>query len=282
MENEINFGYIVEENFKLQGSFPVRVNAPCPQCSLDKLKEDKGWCYCPSIKERRFTLKTNCTMSGVASQDHGRFMVQCLSFLYGQKLHTLPKEYIDSVHLKRDHFGLLTSNESIEKGLIYCSELWMREATDDKTKFSTLLKRVFGIIHLLFMSISKTNLQFEQFIYIYIALDACFKHFCDVGFIPHKGKGVPHKQRLKMISDIVGIKFSQSLSEQYFYEIRNEVFHEGLYLGEPLGYRTIGGKNNLSFAQNFLIRVIFIVLGIKATGFLETVDTLDRTCITIE
>lgn len=282
IEKEIEFGYIVEEKFQLQGAFPVRVNTPCPHRFLDKLKETDGWCYALSVKRRIFGQKPNCTMSGVLSKEHGRFMIQCLSFLYGQKLFTLPCEYVDSVQLKRDHFGLFISNEDIEKGLIYCNELWMKEAAEDKTEFSRLLKRVFGIIHLLFMSTSKTNLQFEQFIYIYIALDASFKHFCDMGLIPHNGKGVPHKQRLKMISDIAGINFSQALSEQYFYQIRNDVFHEGLYLEEPLGYKAKGGKHNLSFAQNFLIHVIFVVLGIKATGFPESVDTLNSTRITIE
>lgn len=279
---KIDFGYIVENNFVLQGSFPVRVNTPCPKEFLDKLEKDDGWCYSPFVKGRTFGQKPNCTMSGVRSKDHGRFMVQCLSFLYGQKFSTLPCEYVDSIRLKRDYFGLLISNESLEKGLIYCNELWNKYSDDDNTKFSILLKRVFGIIHLLFMSISKKSLQFEQFIYIYIALDACFKHFCDVGLIPKNGKGVSHGQRLKIISELIGIRFSQSITEEHFRNTRNEIFHEGLYLGEPLGYRAQGGKKNLLFAQNFLIRVIFVVLGIKATGFLQTVDTLDRIYVTIE
>lgn len=281
-QSEIDFGYIVEKDFKLQGLFPVRVNTPCPKEFLDRLEEDNGWCYSPSVRGRTFGQEPNCTMSGVKSEDHGRFMVQCLSFLYGQKLFTLPCEYVDSVRLKRNDLGLFITNKNIENGLIYCNELWNKHSDDDKTKFSTLLKRVFGIIHLLFMSISKKSLQFEQFIYIYMALDACFKHFFDVGLIPENGKEVSHGQRLKIISELIGIGFSQSITEDHFRHTRNEVFHEGLYLGEPLGYPTKDKEKNLLFAQNFLIRVIFVVLGIKATGFLETVDTYQVTDVTIE
>lgn len=169
IEKEIDFGYIVEENFQLQGAFPVRVNTPCPHRFLDKLKETDAWCYALSVKRRIFGQKPNCTMSGVLSQEHGRFMVQCLSFLYGQKFFTLPCEYVDSVQLKRDHFGLLISNKNIEKGLIYCNELWMKEVDGDKTEFSRLLKRVFGIIHLLFMSTSKKTFSLNN-LYIFILL----------------------------------------------------------------------------------------------------------------
>lgn len=80
IQKEIDFGYIVEEDFQLQGIFPVRVNTPCPHHFLDKLKETDAWCYALSVERRIFGQKPNCTMSGILSKEHGRFMIQCLSF----------------------------------------------------------------------------------------------------------------------------------------------------------------------------------------------------------
>lgn len=193
-------------------------------------------------------------------------------------------EYIDSVRLKRDNFGLLISNKSIENGLIYCNILW-DNITLNKTEVdaSRLKKRIFGIIHLLFMSTSNKLLQFERFIFLYIAIDACFKHFLEMNMITKQKRNIPHKERIKYISEITGVKFSDQITEEFFYNIRNDVFHEGIYLEEPFGYRCVRGRTkNLLFAQNFLVRVIFFVLKIKAKGFIETVDTLDRTCVVIE
>lgn len=281
--NIIRFGYITEDTFELRGQFPVSLNTPCSQAFLDKLKKNDFWCYSPSKENKIFGQPTNCTMSGVNSKEHGQFMVQCLSFLYGQKLFTRKYEYVDSVRLKRDCWGLLISNKSIEKGLMYCNELW-GNITHNKAQeqISRLRKRIFGIIHLLFMSTSKKALQFERFMYIYIAIDACFKHLVETGEIKNTKNHIPHRERIKNISAITGVKFSQTITEQFFYSTRNDIFHEGIYLDEPLGYRATGVKKNLSFAQNFLVQVIFFVLGIKATGFLETVDSLNMTCVTIE
>lgn len=281
--NIIHFGYITEDTFELRGQFPVSVNKPCSQAVLAELKESDFWCYSPSKEKKIFGQQTNCTMSGVNSKEHGQFMVQCLSFLYGQKLFTRKYEYIDSVRLKRDSWGLLISNKSIEKGLIYCDELW-RKIAYNKTQeqASRLRKRIFGIIHLLFMSTSIKALQFERFMYIYIAIDACFKHLLETGEIKNTKNHIPHSERIKNISAVTGVKFSRTITEQFFYSTRNDVFHEGIYLDEPLGYRATGEKKNLLFAQNFLVRVIFFVLGIKATGFLETIDSLDRASVVIE
>lgn len=63
--------------------------------------------------------------------------------------------------------------------------------------------------------------------------------------------------------------------------MRNDIFHEGIYLDEPLGYKASGGDKNLLFVENFLVQMIFFLLDIKATDFLP-VDTLHQACITIE
>jgi len=279
----IHFGYITENNFELQGDFPVHVTESCSQYFLDEIKQNNFWCYSPSNKSRIFSQSPNCTMCGVHSEEHGQFMVQCLSFLYGQKLFTKSNEYVDSVRLMRDNWGLLISNESIEKGLTYCNMLW-DDITHNKAEVdaSRVKKRIFGIIHLLFMSTSNKILQFERFMFLYIAIDACFKHFLEMNIITKQKRNIPHKERVKYISEITGVKFSDQITEEFFYNIRNDVFHEGIYLEEPLGYSCVDGTKNLLFAQNFLVRVIFFVLKIKAKGFIETVDTLDRTCVVIE
>lgn len=278
---ELAFGCITEKSFELQGAFPVRLMIPCDDELLNYLKNNNYWAYPTSDRSKIFgRQEANCVISNIESEEHGRFLVQCLSFLYGQKLFTRPCEYIESVRLKRDCFGLGLNNESIKNGLIYCNKKWNEISSfPDKNEQLKMKKRLFGIIHLLFMSYSDKALQFEKFMYLYIAIDACFRHLVKIGNI--KDDNIKYAKRIDKIFEVSGIGFSTAINKINFISIRTDLFHEGLFLDEPLGYRAKGGSFNITFIQNYLVRLIFYIFCINAVGFLPSVDFLDQQSITV-
>lgn len=280
---EQSFGYITDATFELQGDFPVELIEPCSSSLLNCLIDNSYWVYSQDCKSKVFGWKnTNCIMMNALSENHGVFLVQCLSFLYGQKLVTKRLEYIDSVRLRRDCFGIGLSNKSIEKGLIYCNEIWLEISSfPDSNRQSRLKKRLFSIIHLLFMSYSNKALQFEKFMYLYMAIDACFRHLEETNAIKTNGK-TRYTERIDKIFEISGIGFSEAINKKLFISIRNEMFHEGIFLDEPLGYRAVGGLFNPLFVQNYLIRLIFLILKINTVGFRSSVDSLNPQIITIQ
>ena len=42
----IHFGYITENDFELQGDFPVSITTRCSQSFLDEIEKNDFWCYC--------------------------------------------------------------------------------------------------------------------------------------------------------------------------------------------------------------------------------------------
>ena len=68
----IHFGYITENDFELQGDFPVSITTRCSQSFLDEIEKNDFWCYSPSNKSKIFGQLPNCTMSGVHSEEHGQ------------------------------------------------------------------------------------------------------------------------------------------------------------------------------------------------------------------
>jgi hypothetical protein len=104
------------------------------------------------------------------------------------------------------------------------------------------------------------SLAFEQFIYLYTALDGCYKVLTSInGNPPRKLK---HSERI----DYLCKAFNRStprwadVTTGTVATYRNDTLHEGLFLAEPLGFCTFGGTSTPpAFDRNILLEMQCLV-----------------------
>ena len=139
-------------------------------------------------------------------------------------------------------------------------------------------KRVAGVIHALFLAQYPQNLPFEQFQYLYMALDACFKLLA-VKYAPKPSPS--HAGRIYWMCEKLDIPMpewaenkagSSSLSFA-----RNHTIHEAIFFDEPLGFSIYGGNKpeanggNVTLQMKALVcRLLVAILGKPAASYVKS------------
>lgn len=119
---------------------------------------------------------------------------------------------------------------------------------------------------------------FEKFFILYSAIDSCYKYY---------EKNHPRTlYLLEYLCNKVSInthKYNDTLI--FIKDIRNDMIHEGTFLGSLFAHRgnrekmdTYKKENISIFLQDFLVRLIFSMLEIKVEGFLNP-GSLDQTSL---
>lgn len=268
---KLKFGYfdtdvmLTTSNFIISNIVDMNSEEVIAQADVD------GWITAQSIKNRIFGLPQNYQIEGrFVTEDHARFVVRCLSFFFGVKLGTLPMEFLDATNIKLNNaFGFVfMNNADIERALSVIYEQFTENSDINNMRIS-------GIINLLFMGRNKFYLQFEQFEYCYMALEACYK------FISEKYgvKKAKYESKIGKIADWTGIDVPVKFQE--LPRIRNNLFHEGLYVNNLLGYSHL--QYNILFLNNFICKVLFKILDINVPGYITEAkcETRDMIGLTI-
>ena len=263
------FGFLLNQ-YELQSKhFFITPTDDC-QSSIDEIKKDTdehGWVFSPLPRVNRlFSLPKNHTIKGLFDSDeHAKFIIQCFSFFIGIKLSTGPNEYIDSVLLKHD-LGCVLTKESLQHGLDAADVFWEKYKSSPQ-----VIERVFGIIHILFLSKTKNLLMLEQFNYLYMALDSIYKHFVDV---KSTHDGISHSKRPEIIAHITGVPFPDLFRDSdpgvSLSTARNYLIHEGLFNAKAIGYSMY--KIQLLPFEKWIIQIIFSLLEIEAQGPFNCMD----------
>lgn len=203
---------------------------------------------------------------------HLQFHVWSLGFFTGQRLSATKAGFLDVTPLKPgklNDFVLLGDSLSTS---VYLAEKYWKDNVDNRKQ----LARFEAVIHALFIAQNPRFLQFEGFIFLYTALDACFAIMKDSISGPYPKK---HSQRTKWMCDHYSIPvpdWADLDAEAEIAALRNPTIHEGLYMGEPLGYAIegIGSNRNLNLQMRAVIcRLLVAIIGGAETDYVRSAVT---------
>jgi hypothetical protein len=269
--------------------------------SIEKSKlVEKDWLYSPNRLERGlFTGKTRklpyrSRIFGLpkthdlahrkpTSDSHLNFLIQIFGFYAGMRMSNTEAGYLDATPIKRASLtDFYCSGKSLERAMLLADEFWYTHL-----KTPRLAETLLGSIHALFLSKNTLNLDFEEFIYLYIALDGCYR----VRVLQKSNKQtkhVPHSERIPFLCSEFHIqvpKWAQKNASVHsdVAMFRNETFHEALFFGKPFGFQIFGGNDpkgrephqtTLLQMKALLCRIIVALLCGRASEYVRTqIDT---------
>ena len=137
-------------------------------------------------------------------------------------------------------FGIAFKEIPLAIGL--AEQFWRRHQTEGRQ-----IDRFCAAVHALFVSQNPQYLQFEEFTYLYTALDTCFKILWKKE--PRTGNNPPHTERLQWTCGQLHIpvpawaNVGTGRSTQVA-RLRNDAIHEGLFVDQPLGFAMEGSESN--------------------------------------
>ncbi|MCJ7874722.1 hypothetical protein [Phaeobacter sp. J2-8] len=200
---------------------------------------------------------------------HLQFHIWSLGFFTGQRLSATEAGFLDATPLKPgklNDFELL--GDSLPKAVQLAEAYWLDNMHDRKQ-----LARFEAAIHALFLAQNPRLLQFEAFMFLYTALDACFKMMKESLSGPHPRT---HGERTIWMCEQYGVpvpEWAEPDGGTEIADLRNPAIHEGLYVGEPLGFAVEGqGANrNLNLQMQAVVcRLLVAIVGGAETDYVKS------------
>jgi hypothetical protein len=122
-----------------------------------------------------------------------------------------------------------------------------------------------------------TLLDYEKFIHLYTAIDACYTAH---GVITGQKTKVTHAGRIAYLCETLGILTPSwaNSGNSFIAEQRNTTFHEGLFFGEPWGFSIWGGNLQSNPEQQMVLlqmkrltcRILIALLGIQDREYITS------------
>lgn len=203
--------------------------------------------------------------------EHLDFLVWGLSFFVGMRLTTTEAGFLDAAAIKPRMLVdfVLTPRETIKA-------LGLAEAFWQSNKGAPLrARRWIAALHAMYIAQAPQAMQFERFLYLYGALDACFALAKD--FHPLPRGGVKHHSRVRWLCDLFQIPVpawaDDTAGASPVSVIRNATVHESLFMDAPLGFALHGaGTNeNLPLEMEALVcRLLVALLGDPGTDYVRS------------
>jgi hypothetical protein len=226
---------------------------------------------------RVFGLPKTHTLTHAAadSAEHLDFLIWALSFFVGMRLTATDAGFLDATPIKAHKLvDFVLSGHEYEAALGHAEAFWQANKSHPMRA-----RRWAAAVHALFIAQYPAALQFEEFIYLYGALDACFCLAKDFHATPAKGFG--HGQRMSWMCGLFGMPVpawaDPTAGQSPVSIIRNATLHESLFMGAPLGFALhgIGTSQNLPLEMQALIcRFLVALIGDQNAAYVRTkVDT---------
>lgn len=208
------------------------------------------------------------------------FLVWVLSFLKGIRLTTTEAGFLDATPLTPGTLvDFIVTKGSLNHALQSADAFW--NSNQDHPEVPA---RFSAAIHSMFLSNNRYLLTFEQFIYAYIALDACFSILTSTD-PQHPKKPIPHSQRLKWMCESQNMPVPDwaepnSKGKTQVSILRNESIHEALFAQQPLGFADHAIRAALDLPlqmTNLCSRLLVAILKINAPTYIKSsVSTRQR------
>ena len=123
-----------------------------------------------------------------------------------------------------------------------------------------------------------TLLDYERFIHLYTAIDACYAAQGLIAGPPKKRQN--HGERIAYLCEELGVPVPwwADRNSHFVATQRNETLHEGLFFGEPWGFSIFGGDQHndpkqhmlLLEMQNLTCRIVIALLGVRDREYLTS------------
>lgn len=136
-------------------------------------------------------------------------------------------------------------------------------------------KRYAAAIHALFLAQNPRLFQFEEFSFLYTALDCCFRL---TQTVIGEERRIRHSDRIAWMCERFGVatpswarKVNGGAVEVT--DIRNDAVHEALFMGEPLGFalQGVGSDENLTLEMSALIcRFLVALIGATSASYVRS------------
>ncbi|MDE3269680.1 MAG: hypothetical protein OYH77_05295 [Pseudomonadota bacterium] len=261
---------------KTFGYYPYPLEAKEGNISIETLpglKEKTDQVYCQGLLiENDWASTSSYIRAGVfhlphthvikctekISEEQLDFYVWILSFFVGMRLTTDDYGFVGSATLKPNGFTDFVFTGQPYSAVITLTQEFL-ERYDEKNK-QVVMKRVRAILHALYLGRRKNQLQYEQFIYFYIAIDACYRLVKDRERVkyPKSITRINHNQRVSWLCDRLCMtppNWHEDISEE-----RNAIFHEAMYAGAPLGYKVTENLDLPREMAQFVCRILVAIL----------------------
>lgn len=223
---------------------------------------DKDWIYAPPMKEkdifsdsvrqlpypsRVFDLPMTHTIehSRATSEAHLDFIVWALSFFNGMRFSPTTFGFLDATPLKVGALvDFILKDRSLKHALELAESFWRANECEPRHT-----KRFEAAVNALFLGQNPQSLDYEKFLCLYIALDACYK-LAEALRGPPNQDSSGHYNRIKWVCNQFGVctpnwaQTEPSSTKTILSEIRNDTIHEALFIDAPLGFKTTAGSNN--------------------------------------
>ena len=215
------------------------------------------------------------TLHTSESQDDIDFVVWCLSFFTGMRLTTTEAGFLDATPIKPGKLVDFSLRRCTVTDAIQLALNFLELERGDPSA----LKRVTAVIHALFLAQYPQNLPFEQFQYLYMALDACFRL---VAVKEGPKFNQPHAGRIQWMCekfDIPVPKWAESTiaDPSSLSIVRNNTIHEAIFFDEPLGFSIYGGNKpdvnpcNVPLQMQALVcRLLVAILGRADVSYVKS------------
>ena len=245
--------------------------------AFGRIKGD--WIYAPHIN-RVFRLpKTHRIEHAAATnEEHLDFHLWALSFFVGMRLTATEAGFLDATPVrprKLVDFVLLRSSPVCAVEL--AEKFWTM--TRDKPRCA---KRFAAAVHALFLSQNPQGLQFEKFVLLYMAIDACYKLCVELHGLQ---KHPRHEERIELMCKQFGFKCPgwadpSAPGGSKVAWIRNNTLHEALFKDAPLGFAVYGGGTNQNLPlemQALVCRLLVALIGGSGADYVRSpVNTRQR------
>ena len=242
---------------------------------------DGRWIYAPQcsgrIAGRVFGLRKTHTLQHDASagDEHLAFLIWGLSFFVGMRLTATEAGFLDATPITPATLvDFVVINGGFEQIVLSVEYFWNAnmEVPQRCLWWS-------AAVHALFLGQNPKLLQFEQFLMLYAALDACFALAKSINPI---SKRIDHNERVAWMCQLFDMKTpgwarSELPSRSELSILRNEVIHEALYLKEPLGFavQASNSTQNLNLELKALVcRFLVALIGSEQSTYVRSpIDT---------
>lgn len=273
----MQFGFLPKSLDVSDNNISIRCTADWRKITADIVSTghvSEGWLQMPIRKVRqadRYELPLTHEIEIRASQDDEalKFLILILGFFLGLRL--LPKGW-GHLHPTAVEIGKCNNFVLKDSEIIPCLVSALNFYAENRQTRN--VNRLLSAVSLAHWSQTQP-LQFDEFNYLYMAIDACWaicnaKHSTAVQHF-RPGKHIPHSERPKIMCLILGLSlptiFDASSSIKAS-SIRNDFLHEGIVGDLPVGHTMIEA-DCLPEMMEFTEKLVLSLLGVKA-GYLNT------------
>ena len=255
---------------------------------LSSAQVDDGWIYVPPqqardfmsgrIRERPFSARVfglprthTLELAKATGDDHVVFHLWALSFFLGMRLTATEAGFLDATPVRRGKLvDFVLRGRSVEGATELAEAFWMANRGEPRNA-----QRFAAAVHALFLAQYPQALQFERFIHLYTAIDACYALTKTLRSAKERHG---HAERIGWMCGELGVATPGWASTgggggSVVSAIRNDALHEALFMNEPLGFAVHGGGTgeNITLEMEALVcRLLVALIGGKDGSYLAS------------